>query len=65
VIEIDPDEPYAANGLLVGGRLIYPTSFPRTKTRLEHAGITIEPVDVSEFQKAEGAVTCCSFIFSV
>jgi dimethylargininase len=65
VIEIDPDEPYAANGLLVGGRLIYPTSFPRTRTRLEHAGITIEPVDVSELQKAEGAVTCCSLIFSV
>ena len=23
VIEIDPSEPYAANGLLVGGRLVY------------------------------------------
>jgi dimethylargininase len=63
VIEIDPDEPYAANGLLVGGRLIYPTSFPRTRKRLEDAGITIEPVDVSELQKAEGAVTCCSLVF--
>jgi dimethylargininase len=64
VIEIDPDEPYAANGLLVGGRLIYPASFPRTRKRLEHAGITIEPVDVSELQTAEGAVTCCSLVFS-
>jgi dimethylargininase len=64
VIEIDPQEPYAANGLLVGGRLIYPMSFPRTTARLEAAGITIEPVDVSELQKAEGAVTCCSLVFS-
>jgi dimethylargininase len=63
VIEIDPDEPYAANGLLVGGRLIYPTSFPRTGNRLEDAGIGIEAVDVSELQKAEGAVTCCSLVF--
>jgi dimethylargininase len=64
VIEIDPAEPYAANGLLVGGRLIYPASFPRTGKRLEAAGIGIEPVDVSELQKAEGAVTCCSLVFT-
>ena len=64
VIEVDPGESYAANGLLVGGRLIYPESFPRTRTRLEAAGIVIEPVDVSELQKAEGAVTCCSLILS-
>ena len=63
VIEIAPEEPYAANGLLVGDRLIYPTSFPRTRKRLEAAGIIIEPVDVSELQKAEGAVTCCSLVF--
>ena len=63
-IEIDPEEPYAANGLLVGGRLIYPEAFPRTRQRLEAAGIGIEPVDVSELQKAEGAVTCCSLVFS-
>jgi dimethylargininase len=65
VIDIDPQEPYAANGLLVGGRLIYPESFPRTRARLEAAGIVIEPVDVSELQKAEGAVTCCSLVFSI
>ena len=63
-LHVDPDEPYAANGLLVGGRLIYPESFPRTRARLEAAGIAIDPVDVSELQKAEGAVTCCSLVFS-
>ncbi|MCX6538212.1 MAG: dimethylargininase [Acidobacteria bacterium] len=64
VIDVDPDEPYAANGLLVGGRLIYPSSFPRTRTRLEAHRITVVPVDVSELQKAEGAVTCCSLVFA-
>jgi len=34
VMEVDANEPYAANGLLVGSRLIYPTSFPRTQRRL-------------------------------
>jgi len=64
VIDVDPDEPYAANGLLVGDRLIYPSSFPRTRDRLEAHGVTVVPVDVSELQKAEGAVTCCSLIFT-
>ena len=63
VIEIDPAEPAAANGLLVGPRLIYPSSFPGTLRRLEAAFIDVVPVDVSELQKAEGAVTCCSLVF--
>ena len=63
-IEVDPGEPYGANGLLVGGRLIYPDSFPATRRRLEDAGVDVVPVDVSELQKAEGAITCCSLVFS-
>ncbi len=64
-IEVDPAESYAANGVLVGATVIYPASFPRTRARLEAAGIALRVVDVSELQKAEGAVTCCSVIFGV
>ena len=63
IIDIDPMEPYAANGLLVGGELLYPTGFPKTLQRLARRGVSIRTVDVSELQKAEGAVTCCSLIF--
>jgi len=63
-IEIDPNEPHAANGLRVGDGLIYPMSFPLTTQRLADAGIAVTPVDVSELQKAEGAVTCCSIVFN-
>jgi dimethylargininase len=62
IIDVDPAEPHAANGLLVGGALIYPASFPRTQERLERAGVRVVTVDVSELQKAEGAVTCCCLI---
>jgi len=65
VIETDPAEPYAANGLLIGSSVIYPASFPGTRARLEAAGIAVRVLDVSELQKAEGAVTCCSVVFSV
>ena len=62
-IDIDPMEPYAANALLVGDQLVYPASFPKTLRRLESKGLSVRVVDVSELQKAEGAVTCCSLIF--
>lgn len=62
-IEVDPSETYAANAILVGGTIIYPSSFPKTQARLEEAGIPILMVDADELAKAEGAVTCCSLIF--
>jgi len=62
-IEVDPSEEHAANALRIGESLIYPTSFPRTLKKLMSAGIPVSAVDVSELQKAEGAVTCCSLVF--
>lgn len=63
LIEIDPAEPHAANALRIGDALVYPACFPRTQARLQAAGIEVRTVDVSELQKAEGAVTCCSLVF--
>jgi dimethylargininase len=63
LIEVDRREPYAANALRIGSHVIYPTTYPRTRERLEGAGVHILDVDVSELIKAEGAVTCCSLIF--
>jgi dimethylargininase len=63
-IEVDPAEPLGANALLLGGEVIYPASQPRTAQRLCRHGVQIRVVDVSELEKAEGAVTCCSLIFA-
>lgn len=63
VIETDPSEPYAANAVLVGKALVYAEAFPKTRARLEAAGIAVHAIDASELAKAEGGVTCCSLIF--
>ncbi len=63
VIEVDPAEPHAANVVRVDDALLMPASFPRTRQRLIDAGYHVAAVDVSELQKAEGAVTCCSLVF--
>jgi dimethylargininase len=64
IIDIDPSEPYAANALWVNGTVIYPSSFPRTQERLHETGAQLRLVDASELAKAEGALTCCSLIFT-
>jgi dimethylargininase len=64
LVEVDPAEPHAANVLRVNGSVIVPAAFPRTIGTLRKHGITVLPVDVSELQKAEGGVTCCSLILS-
>jgi len=64
LVEVDKEEQHAANALRVGRSVVYPSSFPRTMEKLLQRGINVTPVDVSELQKAEGAVTCCSLIFT-
>jgi dimethylargininase len=61
-VSVDPDEPHAANALLIGDTVLHAASCPRTRERLEVAGLRVLAVDVSEIEKAEGAVTCCSLI---
>ncbi len=61
-IEVDAREPFAANCLPVGGKIIYPEAFPATREKLEKAGHAVHPITVDELAKAEGAVTCCSLI---
>jgi dimethylargininase len=63
LIEVDGSEPSAANAVLIGNTVIYPSNFPKTQRRLEEAGIRLKIIDVTEVAKAEGAVTCCSLIF--
>jgi dimethylargininase len=64
LIEVDPSEPGAANALQVDGRVVYPARYTRTGARLRSAGIKVLTVDLSELAKAEGAVTCCSLVFT-
>lgn len=63
-IPIDPSEPHAANVVRANGAIVMPSNFPRTQARITAAGFAVHPMDVSELQKAEGAVTCCSVLFN-
>ena len=64
-IDVDSEEPEAANVLSVGKAVVAAAGFPRTTDRLRARGLDVRTVDVSEFQKAEGGVTCKSLVFDV
>jgi dimethylargininase len=62
-IDVDPTEPHAANALALGDTIIFPSSFPCTRARIEAGGPHVTPLDISELQKAESGLTCSSLIF--
>lgn len=63
ILEVAPEEPGAANVLRVRDALFAHPGFPRTLQRLERAGYAVTPIDISEFLKAEAALTCKSLLF--
>ncbi len=63
-IDVSPEESHAANALALNNTVIFPASFPRTRTRIESAGFHVTPLDISELQKAESGLTCSSLLFN-
>jgi len=61
-VEIDPSEPWAANTMRVGETVLMSAAFPRTVERVRAAGFEVRTLDVSEFQKAEGGLSCLSVL---
>ena len=61
---IDVPEENGANVLAIGRTLLVAKAAPRTAERLEQLGWQVRLLDNSELEKAEGALTCCSLIFT-
>jgi len=61
-VTVDPAEPHAANALALGGSVIHPQQFSRTRARLEAEGLRVSPLAMAELAKAEAGVTCCSLL---
>lgn len=64
-IEVPVSEPFAANVLRVGETIFVPSNFKRTIGLVEDLGHKVQPLDISEFQKAEAGPTCMSIILEV
>lgn len=62
-IIIAPQEAYAANCIMVNGTVLLAKGYPKTKEQISELGFPIIELDVSEFQKIDGGLSCLSLRF--
>jgi len=63
ILEIPVEESYAANSLWINGKVLVPKGFPKTLNIIKRAGYETIEVDVSEFRKLDGGLSCLSLRF--
>jgi dimethylargininase len=64
IINVSPSEPWSANGLTLADHVLISAASPQTAARVRERGFRVLTVDISEFEKAEGGLTCLTLIFS-
>jgi dimethylargininase len=57
-------EPFGANVALAPGGVLMAEAYPQTAQLVRDLGFSVRAVDLSEFAKAEGAITCLSILMS-
>lgn len=63
VVLADDEEAYAANCVRVNDVVLFPAGYPRLQRQLENRGYALRVLDVSEFRKMDGGLSCLSLRF--
>jgi len=61
-IVVPRGEEYAADCLAVDGTVLMAKGYSRTRRLIESEGFVVKELDVSEFRKGDGALTCLSIL---
>ncbi|MDD3313062.1 arginine deiminase family protein [Pseudodesulfovibrio sp.] len=62
-IVVGDDEAYARNCLYINGTTLVPAGFPKTLAKVTDLGGNIVELEMSEFRKLDGGLTCLSLRF--
>jgi len=62
IIKLDQDEYYSANCLRINDYLLIPKGFPKSKQQMLELGYRIIEIEMSEFRKMDGGLTCLSLL---
>ncbi len=60
LVRVPAGEDYAANCVAVNGAVLVPEGFPKTAAMLSELGIDVVPLEMSEFRKMDGGLSCLS-----
>ncbi len=63
LVRVDTSEDYAANCVRVNGHVLMASGFPVLQNTLEKLGYSIVALDMSEYQKMDGGLSCLSLRF--
>jgi dimethylargininase len=63
LVHVNSFEEYAANCLFINKRILVPSGFPGLKRQLEDLNYTTIALEMSEFQKMDGGLSCLSLRF--
>ncbi len=63
IIEIEADHSYSANSVWINGTVLVPKGYDRTVAVIKAAGYKVREVDVSEYRKLDGGLSCLSLRF--
>lgn len=63
IIKVDEDEQYSANCLWLNGTVLTASGFPKITPVIEALGYQTVQIDMSEFQKLDGGLSCLSLRF--
>ena len=63
ILKIEEDESYASNCVWINGIVLIPKGYPKSKSTIEEAGYSTIELDVSEFRKLDGGLSCLSLRF--
>lgn len=63
IVTVPREEPWAANVALIGDTVCLDADHGLTAGKIRNLGFAVRTVDISEFAKAEGGVTCLSLLF--
>jgi dimethylargininase len=63
IVPVDQDESYSANCLALNDNILISKGFPKSRKRVRDLGYNIIELEMSEFRKMDGALTCLSLLF--
>ena len=63
LIRVPAEESYACNCVLINGRVLMPAGFPRLEEDLARRQYEPLPLEMSEFRKMDGGLSCLSLRF--
>lgn len=63
IVRTEADEDYAANAIRVNDALLIANGFPRLQSRLQALGYRCVALDMSEYRKMDGGLSCLSLRF--